>query len=73
MASNLKDFTYSTCQPCRNRHPGCHSTCPGYQYREAQKEAVYAERLSSLRGMPDRIETEKRIAQAARKRRMKKG
>jgi hypothetical protein len=49
----VKDFTYITCQPCKNRHPGCHATCPGYQFREEQKQERYAAKLAAERAIPE--------------------
>jgi len=35
---------FDTCQGCPDRTVGCHGACEGYQYREAEKPARYANR-----------------------------
>jgi hypothetical protein len=50
-----KDFTYSTCQPCKppKRHAECHINCPGYLAREEQKQQRYAATLAAERAIPE--------------------
>ena len=68
-----QDRSYTTCQYCTQRHPGCHTTCAGYQYREQKKPAEYARRLTIQRSVPEHRATKKAVERNERLRKQRHG